>query len=145
MLDSLSVWRKKGWKVGRHRYKIRAFAEVDFRNIDEVRQAIFSDVGLGIGVLLPKAAQAQMQTGQPWSQTKGSDAKPGSWGGHYVYICGYNPLGPVCVTWGRKQQMTWGWLAQYCDEAFAIFDEQSSFKKKFVDSKKIEQYLESLG
>src|SRR5262245_15847627 len=104
VLDSLSLWRKKGWKVGKHIYKIQAYAEVAFANHEQVRQAIFGDVGVGLGVQLPNAAKVQIQTGQPWDVTSGPDAVPGSWGGHYVYVPGYTPSGPVCVTWGRKQQ-----------------------------------------
>src|SRR5262245_37969625 len=55
VLDSLNKWRHSGWKVGKHTYKIRAFAEVNFRRHDEVRQAIFADVGVGLGVQLPNA------------------------------------------------------------------------------------------
>ncbi|MFO0940021.1 MAG: hypothetical protein U0930_04575 [Pirellulales bacterium] len=114
VLDSLKLWRTKGWKIGKHTYKIQAFAEVDFGNHEEVRKAIFGDVGIGLGVSLPKAAQIQIQTGQIWDVTHGPGAAPGSWGGHYVYVSGYTPTGPVCVTWGRKQQMTWAWLDKYC-------------------------------
>jgi len=81
VLDSLNLWRKKGWKVGTHNYKIKAFAQVDFTDHPEVRQAIFADVGIGLGVQLPKAAKTQIQLGQPWDVTSGPNAKPGSWGG----------------------------------------------------------------
>ena len=57
VLDSLNLWRQKGWKVGKRTYKIQAFAEVNFKNHAQVRQGIFADVGLGLGVQLPKAAQ----------------------------------------------------------------------------------------
>ena len=30
VLDSLNLWRHKGWKVGTHTYRILAFSEVDF-------------------------------------------------------------------------------------------------------------------
>src|SRR5215831_5724614 len=77
VLDSLNLWRHKGWKVGKRVYKIQAFAEVDYKNHTQVRQGIFSDVGIGLGVQLPKAAQPQIQAGQPWDVTTGSNAKPG--------------------------------------------------------------------
>jgi hypothetical protein len=141
VLDSLSEWRHRGWKVGKRAYKIHAYAEVNFRKHDEVRQAIFADVGVGLGVQLPIAAQRQIQTGQPWDVTSGPDAVPGSWGGHYVYVPGYTPDGPVCVTWGRKQQITWAWLDRYCDEAYAIFDAHNRFKKAAIDSRKIGAFL----
>ena len=144
VLDSLSEWRHKGWKVGKHTYKIQAYAEVNFRDDQEVRQAIFADIGLGLGVQLPNSAQVQIQTGQPWDVTTGPDAAPGSWGGHYVYVPGYNPTGPVCVTWGRKQQMTWAWLDKYCDEAYGIFDAKDRFRKSVVDKAKITTFLKTL-
>ena len=144
VLNSLKLWRAKGWKVGKRTYKIQAFAQADQTNHDEVRQAIFGDVGIGIGLQLPKDAQTQIQTGQPWDVTSGPGSKLGSWGGHYVYIPGYTPDGPVCVTWGRKQQMTWAWLDKYCDEAYAIFDAKDSFKKSMIDKTKIKNFLKTL-
>ena len=144
VLDSLKLWRKKGWKVGRKNYKIQAFAEADYTNHTQVRQTIFSDVGIGLGVQLPNSAKKQIQTGQPWDVTTGPDSKPGSWGGHYVYVPGYTPSGPVCVTWGRKQQMTWKWLDKYCDEAYAIFDAENRFKKSMIAENKIKAFLKAL-
>lgn len=144
VLDSLKLWRKRGWKVGKHTYSIQAFAQVDFANSNEVRRAIFSDVGIGFGLQLPKSAQAQIQAGQPWDVTPGVGNKPGSWGGHYVYVPGYTKAGPVCVTWGRKQQMTWAWLRKYCDEAYAIFDAKNRFKKTQIDTKAIGAFLKAL-
>lgn len=145
VLDSLNLWRQKGWKVGKHTYKIKAFAEVNFANKQQVRQAIYSDVGIGLGVQLPIAAQAQIQAGQPWDVTSGPDAAPGSWGGHYVFVPGYTPDGPVCVTWGRKQQITWAWLNKYCDEAYAIFDAKNRFKKKLISEARIDSFLSGLA
>jgi hypothetical protein len=145
VLDSLKRWRKQGWRVGTHSYKIQAFAEVTHRNHIEVRRAIFADVGVGLGIQLPIAAQAQIQAGQPWEVTSGPNSKPGSWGGHYVFVPGYTRAGPVCVTWGRKQQMSWAWLNKYCDEAYAIFDAKDTFKKAQINAKAITTFLASLG
>ncbi len=144
VLDSLNLWRHNGWKVGQKKYTIRAYAEIDRSSRTEVRRAIFADVGVGIGVDLPLDAKKQIAAGQPWDVTTGRGAKPGSWGGHYVYVSGYTPKGPVCVTWGRKQQITWAWLGKYCDEAYAIFDAQDKFKTSIVDAKKIKTFLAGL-
>jgi len=144
VLDSIKLWRSKGWKLGKKTYKIQAFSEVDFKNHNQVRQAIYSDVGIGLGVQLPNSAKSQIQTGQPWDVATGPDAKPGSWGGHYIFVPGYTPAGPVCVTWGRKQQITWAWLDKYCDEAYAIFDAKDTFKKAMIDKTKIKSFLKAL-
>ena len=144
VLDSLKLWRKQGWKVGKHTYFIQAFAQIDAKNRDEVRKAIFANVGIGLGLQLPKAAQAQMQAGRIWDVTTGPGSKPNSWGGHYVYAAGYTEDGPVCITWGKKQPMTWAWLTKYCDEAYAIFDAKNSFKKSLINRVKIKAFLAKL-
>src|SRR6266446_10569396 len=61
VLDSLKEWRHNGWTVGNHKYKIQAFAQVNFTNAGEVRQAVYADVGLGFGVQLPNDAKNQIQ------------------------------------------------------------------------------------
>jgi hypothetical protein len=144
VLDSLQAWQKPGWRVGTHTYRIKGYSSVAFTNHDEMRTAIFSDVGVGLGVQLPNDAKQQIQTGQPWDVTTGPGAAPGSWGGHYVFVPGYTTLGPVCVTWGRKQQMTWRWLDKYCDEAYAIFDANDTFKKKVLDAAKVRAAMAAL-
>ena len=147
ILDSLNEWRQKGWRptTKPKTYKIHAFAQVTAKNHAEVKAAIFLLVGVYIGLALPKSAQAQIQSGQPWDVVKGADAAPNSWGGHCVMIPGYNPTGPVCVTWGRKQQMTWAFFDKYCDEAYAIVDEVDSKKgKPGIDVQKLMELLNSL-
>jgi hypothetical protein len=141
VLDSLSLWRKNGWKVGKRTYHIQGYAEVDRSKRNAVRQAIFADVGVGIGVELPLSAQGEIDAGQPWATTSGPGSAVGSWGGHYVFVVGYTKKGPVCVTWGRKQQMTWAWFAKYCDEAYAIFDAKDAFKKAMIDRAQLRTML----
>ena len=64
--------------------------------------------------------------------------------GHYVYVPGYTKTGPVCVTWGRKQQMSWAFVEKYCDEAYAIFDAiDTPEKKRNLDKKKINEFLKN--
>jgi len=145
VLDSLSLWRHKGWRVGKRSYKIRAYAELNRTSRSQMRLAIYADVGVGIGVNLPKCAQSEMDTGQPWARTTGRGSAPGSWGGHYVYVPGYTSKGPVCVTWGRKQQMTWAWFDKYCDEAYAIFDGANSFKKALIKQAAIKEFLKTVS
>lgn len=145
VLESLSDWRHNGWKVGKKTYLVQAYAEIDRSKRDEVKRAIFADVGIGIGVLLPLDAQKQMGAGQKWDVTTGPGAKIGSWGGHYVYVSGYTAVGPVCITWGRKQQMTWAWFNKYCDEAYAIFDAKNRFKTSIVSTAKIKAFLSTVS
>jgi hypothetical protein len=144
-LDSLKEWRSKGWKAGGRKYKIKAFAQINQANHSEVKGAVFTDLGVGLGLLLPTTAQGQVQAGKPWEVVSGPGSKPNSWGGHYVYVPGYTKKGPVCVTWGRKQQMTWAFIDKYCDEAYLIIDAINTRKKKAaIDAGKLNAFLSSL-
>ena len=40
--------------------------------------------------------------------------------------------------------MTWAWLDEYCDEAYAIFDAKNRFKKAMIDLPKINAFLAAL-
>jgi hypothetical protein len=146
VLTSIKRWRKKGWIAARRRYFIEAFTEIAPRTPDAIRQAVFLDVGVGLGLNLPLSAGDQIRAGKPWEVGKGTRGKAGSWGGHYVYVPGYTAFGPVCVTWGQKQQMSWAFLKKYCDEAYAVIDAINTAKKKrALDSKKITAFLAALN
>jgi hypothetical protein len=145
VLDSLKLWRKNGWKAAKTNYKSKAFTEITPTDHTSMKQAVFMDVGVGLGLSLPLSAQAQLQAGKPWDVVTGAGSKPNSWGGHYVYVPGYTKKGPVCVTWGRKQQMTWAFIDKYCDEAYVIIDDvNSAKKKKALDAGKLKDFLDSL-
>lgn len=123
MLDSLNEWRKKGWKTAGKTYTIYAYAQMDIKNHNEVKYSVFLLRGAYTGFNVPKSAMDQFNAGQPWTVVAGSPIE----GGHCVYIVGYNPTGPVCVTWGRKQQMTWEFWDAYFDEAYAVVDNRDSW------------------
>ncbi len=145
VLDSLNLWRQRGWIAATKRYKIKAFAQINVAHRSEIKRGIYLDVGIGLGLKLPKSASRQIQTGKPWEVVRGPTGAPGSWGGHYVYVPGYTKLGPVCVTWGRKQQMTWAFLDKYCDEAYAIIDAvDTAKKKKAINLIKLNKMLNAL-
>ncbi|MFL6255792.1 MAG: hypothetical protein ACJ74T_12335 [Pyrinomonadaceae bacterium] len=145
VLDSLKEWRSDGWTAAGQLLKIKAFAQLNPTNHSQIKQAIFLDVGIGLGIGLPLTAQAQFQAGKPWDFVGGPDSAFNSWGGHYVFVPGYTKVGPVCVTWGQKHQMTWAFVNKYCDEAYAIFDALNTAKlKKALDVKEINSFLAAL-
>lgn len=153
VIKSLTEWRDSGWKAAGKTYKIKSFAAV--KTVQQgapaatahaqIQQAIYLDTGVGIGVSLPISAQAQINAGKPWDVVAGRTGRAGSWGGHYVLVTGYTKLGPVCVTWGQKQQMTWAFFDAYCDECYAIFDAVDTAKiKRHLKVAAIKAHLEEL-
>ncbi|MDP9284274.1 MAG: hypothetical protein M3P41_04885 [Actinomycetota bacterium] len=113
-LDVLRDWRKRG--IGRHR--IGAFARVPLYDHDLVRAATWLFGGLYLGLQLPLSAQGQRTW--DWLGRLTGPARPGSWGGHAVDVVCYGPDTLTVVTWGRLQELTWGFWDRYCDEAYCI-------------------------
>ena len=145
VLDSLKLWRTAGWIAARRRLRITAFAQIDQHNQEEVKNAVFMDLGIGLGLSLPLTAQTQIAQNKPWDVMKGPRAIPNSWGGHYVYVNAYDDNGLECVTWGRKQKMTWAFVEKYCDEAYAIIDAINTQKKRRgLKAKALEEFLGQL-
>jgi hypothetical protein len=141
--QSLRAWRA-GWKAAGKTYSIKGYATTQLQNHQSIKEAIYLDTGVGIGVSLPISAQKQIDRGQIWDVSR-IGGRPGSWGGHYVFIVGYTKDGPVCVTWGRKQAMTWAFWDKYCDESYAIFDALNTAKaKKALDVKAVKAYMASM-
>ena len=140
-----NLTRSNGWLAAKRRYKIKAFAQIDQGKRSEVKRAVFMDIGVGLGFSLPDAALTQFYAGKPWTVVSGKAGQPNPHNGHYVYVPGYTKSGPVCVSWGRKQQMSWAFLAKYCDEAYAIIDAINTAKKKrALNADKLAAFLAAL-
>ena len=120
--NSLNAWRQ-GWMAAGKNYSIYAYAEVTPANRNEVMAAMYLLNGLYIGLQLPITAQTQ----EVWDVVGGQDGIPGSWGGHCVYLVAYDADGLTCITWGKRQKMTWAFLATYCNQAFAVIDNKDSW------------------
>lgn len=134
ILSSLKEWKATGWAAGGQNLTISAYAQINQKSHVSLCAAIYSDVGVQIGLNLPLSAQAQIDAGKPWTIAKGPNSKPGSWGGHCVLVTAYDQNEFTCVTWGQKQILTFKWLEKYCDEAWGVWDQITSAKKSIVDS-----------
>jgi hypothetical protein len=144
VLDSLKVWRKAGWTIAGQTCKIMAFARIDRRDREKIKRAIHMKIGVGLGFILPDSASTQFDAGEPWDVIREAGERSKPHNGHYVYVSGYTKRGPVCVTWGRKQHMSWAFVSKYCDEVYAIIDAiNTPEKKRSLDEKKISKFLES--
>jgi hypothetical protein len=96
---------------------ILAFVEADPRNLDDVKRVIYDTGCAYIGVDLPQSA---MDNGPdvPW----GVHSNDTIAGGHAVILCGYDLDGFDLISWGKRYRCTNAFLAQYCEEAYAIAD-----------------------
>ncbi len=137
---SLKLWRTRGWEAAGQNLKIKAFTKIDPIDPENIKRAIRLNLGVGLGFFLPESAITQFKAGQQWDVTRERAANHG----HYVYAPGYTKDGPVCITWGKKHQMSWAFVDKYCDEAYAIIDAiDTPEKKRTLDEKKITKFLAS--
>jgi hypothetical protein len=137
---SLKLWRTRGWEAAGKTYKIKAFSKIDPVDPEKIKRAIRINLGVGLGFYLPESALTQFKNGQAWDVTQPPEKTANH--GHYVYVPGYTKDGPVCVTWGRKQQMTWAFVDKYCDEAWVIIDDiNTPEKERTLDKETIDEFL----
>jgi hypothetical protein len=116
MTDVLEYWKNTG--IAGH--KIQGWAQIDQTNIGEVKIAMYLFGAVDIGVQFPNSAMDQFNAGEAWSVLADDG---GIDGGHDVPLFGYGAEGDSCVTWGKRQEMTWEWFSKYCDEAYAVITE----------------------
>lgn len=115
MLDVLNYFRKIG--IGGH--KLFAYVALEPRNKTHIELGVDLLGGCDLGVMLPISAQNQ----EVWSVPAGGpvgDGSPNSWGSHDVPIVDYGPLGPTCISWGKRITMTWQFFYTYVDEAYGL-------------------------
>jgi hypothetical protein len=118
ILDALNYWRTQGlWG-----HKIGAFAEVDAHNPIEVRTAIALFGGVTVGVGLPVSAQDQ-EYWQVDDLTLSGDAEKYSWGGHDMYVSGYDKAAYKFWTWGASQLASVPWWDAYVDECYVCLSD----------------------
>ena len=121
-IKTLKFWRKHGID----NRKIIAFAKLDFKNREELIQAIYLYGGCYIGMNLPKSAEKQYFESKKWTVPRGGAkgaGEPGSWLGHALIITGYKKNDLRAVTWGKEITMTLDFWETYVDESYAIFSE----------------------
>lgn len=102
--------------------KIEAFAPVNHRKKNTIKNAVAYYGACYLGVQLPESAQQQFNVGgeSTWSPVQGSPIE----GGHCIVAVGYDTDGIQIVTWGQVVTCTEGWISEYVDEAYAIISQQ---------------------
>ncbi len=102
--------------------EIEAFVEVDPRAMDDVKRVINDCGACYIGLNLPESIVSGDTVPAVWKPKPGVLGQDPIAGGHAVVLVGYNMDGFFLVSWGKKYFMTNNFLADYCEEAYAIAD-----------------------
>lgn len=140
LLWSLRDWKNGGWSVSNFIYTIYAFASVDWKDHEEVKQCIHLLGGVNAGMNLYKKDMEQFRAGEVWCLTGNDGTKVG---GHGIHIFAYDGEGVTCMTWGKAQWMSWAFLDARIDEAYGIVD-QRNHAESHLDCEKLDKYLQDI-
>ena len=120
MLNALNYWRNTGISIGGQTNQIAAFAEVDLTNDAEVKAALWLFGGLFTGFQMPESAENASSWTVPSGGLHGK-GKPGTWGGHCAPLAAEDGSGGFqAITWGELMPAAQNFVADYCDEAYAV-------------------------
>ena len=146
-LDFLNYFRQTGIPIQGKLYKIYAFVSIDWKNHDELVDAMYYMKNLFVGLALPKSALNIWNAGKqaPWVLSGNpKDDKPGSWGYHGVYNPFYlTPYGLGFNTWGQRQLADWPWVDACVDEIFALVP-AANIPNSPIDQILLDQQLDSI-
>lgn len=130
LFDSLTQWKNSGWIAGRamgftQRRHIEDFGLIEVpgigndggtpmpqSSIDLVKRTIVSHSGVHFMLSLPGEIgppdDKSFGWNAPWTDLNGSGANS-----HTMLLTGYDTLGPMGITWGQRQRMSWDFLYTY--------------------------------
>jgi len=153
MLHSLKSWRSDGWLAAGVQDRIAAFTSIRPKVIDEIKTAIYTMDGVHFGIELPLKASEQFDTGEPWENVdvpgKPWYSQPGGWGGHAILAYAWEPGWFECITWGKRQRMSYEWIERYASEAYAVIDSaevpERAEQRRGINMVAVGEYLERVG
>lgn len=122
-VDVLNSWRKYGFGLRKNKLGsdgLYAYVDPDPGNKTHIKQSISIFGGVYIGISLPITAQTQTIWDVVGNPDTDPNSAPGSWGGHCVWVLGYDSQYLTFVTWGSIMKMTWAFWAAYCDESHTL-------------------------
>lgn len=108
----LALWQKTGLFGN----EIKGYAPIDPHDITALHQSIAFYGGAYLGVQLPKSAQTQFNSGEPWTVIPDSPIE----GGHCIVAVSYTSEYVYVVTWGSVIPVSYPWLHKYMDEAWCV-------------------------
>lgn len=118
MLDVLNDWRKSPLD----REVIKAFAKLDPKNHDHVKQAIAYFGCVYLGFQCQEAVLDDFNAGRTWTPGKLTED------GHCVVATGYDADTVSVLTWGSVQKGTWDWWNECVDEAYVLLPTEAQTK-----------------
>lgn len=114
---AFALWHRVG--LGRTRLvSVGRLADPHSRRALELAIAELGGVLAYVKVPSVDRLHGGLTAGGTWRAGGGTDALPKL--SHELAVVGYDPTGPLLSTWGRVQQATWQWWAQYSLDVYTV-------------------------
>ena len=112
----LNTGAPTGWQSETH-HPIRSFIEIDARNLDDVKHAIYDSGALYIGFRVPNYLM-EAEPPKVWTWRNDNYIV----GGHAITLTGYDKNKFNLISWGKKYSMDYDFFQEYVDECYSIVD-----------------------
>ena len=140
LLWSIRDWKNDGWIINGDQYTIYAFASVDWKDHEEVKQCIHLLGGVNAGMNVYQADHDQFLAGEDWHLTDNDGELKG---GHGIYAFAYDSTGVWIMTWGKAIKATWAFWNARIDECYGVVDNRNH-ADSFLDVEKLDGYLQDI-
>lgn len=114
--NALALWHRSGLWAN----KIVGYAPVKAKSLVDLHLAIDLFGLADIGIQVPQSVMEQFDAGKPWTVVKNSPIE----GGHDIILVGYDQHVVYGVSWGEVVEITYPFIANYMDEAWAIIGQE---------------------
>lgn len=134
---ALEYLRTHGWADGT---KVKAFASVDYTNLDEIRAAISVTGMVIVGVAVTDTQQREFPGTWTW------DPKGKNPGGHCIILVGHLANGNfVGITWGAAIEIEAAFLENSLDEAWITLYADYEVAREFLDQMDVTGFLDAVN
>lgn len=131
MLSVCKYWRTTG--IGGK--KIKAFASLDLGDWNHIEVGTYLFGGFYAGLALPISCQTQTDWEVDFGGTLGNPGR-GSWGGHAIWVVGYDSkLKRIkFLSWGQVMTMSFNFWLTYGDEGYVCWSPSEWAQKQLAPS-----------
>jgi hypothetical protein len=143
VLYAMKMWQQKGWTLRGKNYKIELYGEIDPRERELLRSAIYLFKGVHMGFWLPRAVDGLgtwdyvNEVGEIW--------KPGSLGGTLAYCKAYNEKGYQLIYEGRSIFASNEFVEHFSDECWICIESIDYWVSQALDIEKLSVLLPDLS
>jgi hypothetical protein len=136
MLQAFRDWHQYGWRMRDKVYRIALYGEIESRDRELLRTAVYVFRGVHFGFWLPSSVEIERKRWD-WKGENGPNWKAGSLGGVVGYCKAYTPYHYEVIVGGDKIAVSNEFVEKYCDECWAAVESIDYWGKQVLDMRSL--------